>query len=318
MKIVILDGRTLNKGDLSWEGLQALGECQIYENTTESEVITRCQGADIVLTNKVKLLKKEMEQLPDLKYIGVMATGYNIVDIAEAKKRGIIVTNIPAYSTDSVVQMVFAQILNIANQVEHYTEEIKDGKWSSNPDFCYWNTKLIELAGKTIGIVGLGNIGYSVARVAHAFGMKVIALTSKKKEVLDDYITPVTREELFRQSDILTLHCPLTPETNHFVNAEMLSLMKPTAILINTGRGPLIDEQAVADALNNRTLFAAGMDVMAVEPPTADNPLLKATHCYMTPHIAWATFEARTRLMKIAIDNIKAFQAGNPINNVTK
>ena len=249
MKIVVLDGRTLNKGDLSVDGLQALGECHIYENTQEDEVTERCQGAEIVLTNKVRILKKEMDALPALKYIGVLATGYNVVDIEEAKKRGIIVTNIPAYSTDSVVQMVFAHILNIANQVE-------------------------------------------------------------------DYITRVNKETLFRESDILTLHCPLTADTHHFVNKEMLSLMKPSAILINTGRGPLIDEQAVAEALNNRTLFAAGIDVMSSEPPLADNPLLTATQCYITPHIAWATYEARVRLMQIAIQNIRSFQEGHIINNV--
>ena len=243
MKIVVLDGRTLNKGDLSWDGLQALGECHIYENTQEDEVTERCQGAEIVLTNKVHILKKEMEALPALKYIGVLATGYNVVDIEEAKKRGIIVTNIPAYSTDSVVQMVFAHILNIANQVEHYTQEIRRGKWTQNPDFCYWNTKLFELAGKKLGIVGLGHIGMSVAHVAHAFGMQVLALTSKSKDQLEDYITPVDKETLFRESNILTLHCPLTADTHHFVNKEMLSLMKPSAILINTGRGPLIDER---------------------------------------------------------------------------
>lgn len=316
MKIVVLDGRTLNKGDLSWDGLQALGECHIYENTQEDEVTERCQGAEIVLTNKVRILKKEMEALPALKYIGVLATGYNVVDIEEAKKRGIIVTNIPAYSTDSVVQMVFAHILNIANQVEHYTQEIRKGKWTQNPDFCYWNTKLFELAGKKLGIVGLGHIGMSVAHVAHAFGMQVLALTSKSKDQLEDYITPVDKETLFRESDILTLHCPLTADTHHFVNKEMLSLMKPSAILINTGRGPLIDEQAVAEALNNRSLFAAGIDVMSSEPPLADNPLLTATQCYITPHIAWATYEARVRLMQISIQNIRSFQEGHIINNV--
>ena len=212
--------------------------------------------------------------------------------------------------------MVFAHILNIANQVEHYTQEIRKGKWTQNPDFCYWNTKLFELAGKKLGIVGLGHIGMSVAHVAHAFGMQVLALTSKAKDQLEDYITPVDKETLFRESDILTLHCPLTADTHHFVNKEMLSLMKPSAILINTGRGPLIDEHAVAEALNNRTLFAAGIDVMSSEPPLADNPLLTATQCYITPHIAWATYEARVRLMQIAIQNIRSFQEGHIINNV--
>ena len=317
MKIAILDGRTVNPGDLSWENLQALGDCTIYESTSEQEVIEHCADAEAVLTNKVCLRKETPEQLPHLKYIGVLATGYNVIDIEEAKRRGIIVTNIPAYSTDSVVQSVFAHLLNITNQVAHYTSEIKAGAWCSSPDFTYWNTPLTELAGKTFGIVGLGHIGSAVARVAHAFGMKVIALTSKKKEALEDYITPVNREELFRNSDVLSLHCPLTDSTHHFVNAETLSWMKPSAILINTGRGPLLDEQAVANALNNRSLFAVGVDVLSTEPPMPTNPLLKATHCYITPHIAWATREARIRLIDIATRNLKAFQEGNSINEVS-
>ena len=317
MKIAILDGRTVNPGDLSWENLQALGDCTIYESTSEQEVIEHCADAEAVLTNKVCLRKETLEQLPHLKYIGVLATGYNVIDIEEAKRRGIIVTNIPAYSTDSVVQSVFAHLLNITNQVAHYTSEIKAGAWCSSPDFTYWNTPLTELAGKTFGIVGLGHIGSAVARVAHAFGMKVIALTSKKKEALEDYITPVNREELFRNSDVLSLHCPLTDSTHHFVNAETLSWMKPSAILINTGRGPLLDEQAVANALNNRSLFAVGVDVLSTEPPMPTNPLLKATHCYITPHIAWATREARIRLIDIATRNLKAFQEGNSINEVS-
>ena len=317
MKIAILDGRTVNPGDLSWENLQALGDCTIYESTSEQEVIEHCADAEAVLTNKVCLRKEALEQLPHLKYIGVLATGYNVIDIKEAKRRGIVVTNIPAYSTDSVVQSVFAHLLNITNQVAHYTAEIKVGTWCCSPDFTYWNTPLTELAGKTFGIVGLGHIGSAVARVAHAFGMKVIALTSKKKEALEDYITPVNREELFRNSDVLSLHCPLTDSTHHFVNAETLSWMKPSAILINTGRGPLLDEQAVANALNNRSLFAVGVDVLSTEPPMPTNPLLKATHCYITPHIAWATREARIRLIDIATRNLKAFQEGNSINEVS-
>lgn len=317
MKIAILDGRTVNPGDLSWESLQALGDCTIYESTSEQEVIEHCADAEAVLTNKVCLRKEALKQLPHLKYIGVLATGYNVIDLTEAKRRGIVVTNIPAYSTDSVVQSVFAHLLNITNQVAHYTSEIKAGSWCSSPDFTYWNTPLTELAGKTFGIVGLGHIGSAVARVAHAFGMKVIALTSKKKEALEDYITPVNREELFRNSDVLSLHCPLTDSTHHFVNAETLSWMKPSAILINTGRGPLLDEQAVANALNNRSLFAVGVDVLSTEPPMPTNPLLKATHCYITPHIAWATREARIRLIDIATRNLKAFQEGNSINEVS-
>ncbi len=316
MKIIVLDGRTINKGDLSWEELRALGECRIYENTREEEIAGRCRDAEIILTNKVCILKKEMEQLPSLRYIGVLATGYNVIDVGEAKRRGIVVTNIPAYSTASVVQMVFAHILNIANGVEHYSQEIRAGEWVRQPDFCYWNTRLFELAGKKLGIVGLGHIGMEVARVGHAFGMEILAFTSKPKNRLERYINSVGKETLFRESDILTLHCPLTTDTYHFVDREMLSLMKPTAVLINTGRGPLLDEQAVAEALNNRTLFAAGMDVLSTEPPLADNPLLTATQCHITPHIAWATYEARVRLMQVAVRNIRSFLEGHVMNQV--
>lgn len=316
MKIAILDARTVNPGDLSWESIQNLGECAIYEETAAADTVAHCTGAEAVLTNKVCLRKAELDALPQLKYIGVLATGYNVIDIDEARRRGIVVTNIPAYSTDSVVQMVFAHLLNITNQTAHYTAEIKEGAWCNSRDFTYWNTPLVELAGKTFGIVGLGHIGSAVARVANAFGMRVIALTSKRREALEPYITPVSREELFRESDVLSLHCPLTDSTLHFVNAETLAWMKPSAILINTGRGPLLDEQAVADALNGGRLFAAGVDVLSTEPPMPDNPLLTARRCYLTPHIAWATREARTRLMAIATENIRAFQSGKTINNV--
>ena len=317
MKIVVLDGRTVNQGDLTWNDLQALGECIVYESTTSAEIVPHCSDADIVLTNKVPFSKETLAQLPLLKYIGVLATGYNIVDIAAAGRQGVVVTNIPSYSTNSVVQSVFAHLLNITNQVAHYTDEVRSGAWVQSRDFCFWNTPLIELADKTMGIVGLGHIGARVAEVAHALGMKVIAFTSKQQNELPNYITPVDKEALFRQSDVVTLHCPLTAATKAFVNDEALRWMKPTAILINTGRGPLIDEQAVADALNSDRLFAAGVDVLSVEPPTAGNPLLSAKHCYFTPHIAWATKEARVRLMRIAVENIRAFQIGAPINVVS-
>ncbi len=317
MKIVVLDGRTVNQGDLTWNDLQALGECIVYESTTSAEIVPHCSDADIVLTNKVPFSKETLAQLPLLKYIGVLATGYNIVDIAAASRQGVVVTNIPSYSTNSVVQSVFAHLLNITNQVAHYTDEVRSGAWVQSRDFCFWNTPLIELADKTMGIVGLGHIGARVAEVAHALGMKVIAFTSKQQNELPNYITPVDKEALFRQSDVVTLHCPLTAATKAFVNDEALRWMKPTAILINTGRGPLIDEQAVADALNSDRLFAAGVDVLSVEPPTAGNPLLSAKHCYFTPHIAWATKEARVRLMRIAVENIRAFQIGAPINVVS-
>lgn len=317
MKLVVLDGRTVNQGDLSWEAFDCMADCTVYESTACDEIVSRCQDADAVLTNKVPFNKETLEALPKLKYIGVLATGFNIVDVESARSRGVLVTNIPSYSTNSVVQMVFAHLLNISNRVAHYTREIRKGAWNNSPDFCYWNTPLFELAEKTIGIVGLGHIGSAVARVAHDFGMDVIALTSKRQTDLPDYISPVGKEELFRKSDVLTLHCPLNQNTRYMVNKETLSLMKPTAILINTGRGPLIDEQAVADALNGDRLFAAGVDVLSTEPPRADNPLLTAKNCSITPHIAWATKEARIRLIDIAANNLKAFMDGCPINVVS-
>ena len=316
MKIAVLDGFCLNPGDLQWVAIEALGETVVYDRTSRDEVIERAKDADVVLTNKTIIKKETMQQLPKLKYIGVLATGYNVVDIEAAREQGIVVTNIPAYSTDSVVQNVFAHILNIANQVAHHSVAVKAGRWTSSRDFSFWDMSLMELSGKTMGLVGLGNIGMATAKVAHAFGMKVIAMTSKTKEELPDFITSVDKEVLMSTSDIISLHCPLNDETRNIINKQSLELMKPTAILINTGRGPLIDEQALADALNSGQLFAAGLDVLSSEPPKADNPLLDARNCYITPHIAWATFEARQRLMKIATDNLQAFAQGKLVNVV--
>lgn len=318
MKIVVLDGYAANPGDLSWDELKSLGECIVYDRTTPSEVTERAAGADILLTNKVVLNADTIAALPHLKYIGVLATGYNVVDIAAAKERGIVVTNIPAYSTPSVAQMVFAHILNIAQQVQHYTDEVRKGRWSSNPDFCFWDTPLIELRGKKIGIIGLGQTGYNTARIAIGFGMEVHAYTSKSTFQLPPEIRKTELDELFANCDIISLHCPLTDSTREMVNAERLRLMKPTAILINTGRGPLINEQDLADALNNGTIYAAGVDVLSQEPPRADNPLLSARNCYITPHIAWASTAARERLMQIMLENIKAYQDGKPVNVVNK
>jgi len=318
MKIVVLDGYAGNPGDLSWEDVQALGNCTIYDRTYPAEKIERVKDAEIILTNKVPFSAADFDQLPNLKYIGVLATGYNIIDTEAAKAHGVVVTNIPAYSTNSVAQMVFAHLLNITNSVQHYTDEARAGLWSSNPDFSYQNTQLIELHRKKIGIVGLGNTGRAVARMAIGFGMEVYAFTSKSHFQLPPEIHKMDLDELFRECDIISLHCPLTPTTKNLVNAERLKTMKPTAILINTSRGPVVNEQDLADALNNGTIYAAGMDVLSVEPAAADNPLLKARNCFITPHIAWATKEARIRLMQITIDNIKAFQAGAPINVVNK
>ncbi|MBR2497110.1 MAG: D-2-hydroxyacid dehydrogenase, partial [Parabacteroides sp.] len=293
-----------------------LGECRYYDRTSAELVVERAQGAEVVFTNKVLLSEEVIAALPNLKYIGVLATGYNVVDIEAAKKRGIVVTNIPAYSTESVAQTVFAHLLTISNQVAHYSEEARTGVWTKCPDFSYTNTPLLEWNGKTMGIVGLGNIGQAVARIALAFGMKVIAYTSKKKEELPTGIFPVSKKELFQQSDVLSLHCPLTPDTKEFVCAETLSWMKPTAIVINTSRGLVVNEADLADALNEGKIMAAGVDVLSSEPPKADNPLLNARNCYITPHIAWATLEARTRLMQTAVDNLKSYRKGNVKNNV--
>lgn len=316
MVIKVLDGYGLNPGDLSWEGLEKLGECTIYDRTAPSEVLEHAKDAEVLFTNKTVIKGEHMVQLPRLKYIGVLATGYNVIDIPAARERGIVVTNIPAYSTDSVTQLVFAHLLNIVNRVGHYAEESRQGYWANNPDFCYWNTPLTELAGKKIGIVGMGNIGQAVARVATAFGMEVCAYTSKKSFSEFPNLRIMPLDELFRECDVITLHCPLTDTTRKMVNKERLETMKPTAILINTGRGPLIDEQALADALNNGVIAAAGLDVLSAEPPKPDNPLLTAKNCFITPHIGWATREARVRLMEIALNNLKSFQEGKVINNV--
>ena len=315
--IVILDGYTANPGDLSWEKLKEIGTLTVYDRTKPEETIERAKEAEIVLTNKVLLRREEIEQLPRLKYIGVLATGYNVVDLEAARERGIIVTNVPAYSTESVAQMVFAHLLTVTNRTEHYAIQNRQGKWTASPDFSYWDTTLTELAGKTFGIVGLGNIGQRVAAIAQAFGMKVIAYTSKAANQLPDYIEKKTMEELLAESDVLSLHCPLTPDTKHLINKETLQMMKASAILINTGRGPLVNDQAVAEALNSQQLRAFCADVLTEEPPHADNPLLQCEHAYITPHIAWATCEARTRLIEIATENVKAFIEGKAQNVVS-
>lgn len=316
MKITVLDGYGLNPGDLSWNSMGELGELTVYDRTAPEKIYERSVDSDILITNKTRLDGEMIARLQKLKYIGVLATGYNVVDVEAARRHGITVTNIPAYSTMSVAQQVFALLLAATNRVEHYATSNRDGRWSSNPDFCYWDTQLNELAGKTMGIIGLGNIGKAVARIATAFCMRVIASTSKKQEELPEGIEKKGLHEVFAESDVLTLHCPLTPKTEKMVNATTLSLMKPTAILINTGRGPLIDEEAVASALHEGRLGGFGADVLSSEPPSADNPLLSAPNAYVTPHIAWATKEARQRLMDTAVGNIAAFLAGNKCNTV--
>lgn len=316
MKIVVLDGYALNPGDLSWTGMEALGELTVYERTSPSEVLERSAGAEVLITNKTVITAEHMVALPQLKYIGVLATGYNVVDIDEARNRGIVVTNIPAYSTASVAQMVFAHVLNITQRVGYYATENANGRWTKSVDFCYWDTDLVELDGKKMGIVGLGNIGRATARIAQAFGMEVLVVTSKEQSALPEGMKKVTLDELFAQSDVVSLHCPLTPDTKEMVNAARLQTMKPSAILINTGRGPLVNEQDLADALNEGRIAAAGLDVLSVEPSVTGNPLLGARNCFITPHIAWATKEARIRLMDIAVNNLKSYQEGIIINNV--
>lgn len=316
MKIVELDGYAANPGDLSWEPLQELGELTVYDRTPASLVVERAKDADIILINKVVIDEKVLSQLPRLKYIGVLATGYNVVDVEAATRHGVVVTNIPAYSTESVAQMTFAHILNITNRIGHYARQSREGRWSHNPDFCYWDTHLCELAGKTIGIVGLGNIGQRVACIARYFGMDVFAYTSKNSADLPEGIQKTTMDGLLAVSDIITLHCPLNEQTRHLINAETLAKMKEGSILINTGRGPLVDEQAVADALASGHLLGYGADVMIDEPPSANNPLLAQRNAFITPHIAWATREARQRLMDVCVKNVKAFIEGHPTNAV--
>lgn len=316
MRIIVLDGFGLNPGDLSWKGMEALGELTVYNRTSPSELLERSKGAEVLITNKTVIDAAAMAALPDLKYIGVLATGYNVIDITVAKERGIIVTNIPAYSTNSVAQMVFAHILNITQRVGHYAYANRCGRWANNPDFCYWDTPLTELDGKKIGIIGLGNTGQATARIALAFGMQVCAYTSKPQSQLPEGMTKLDLEEIFRECDFVSLHCPLTADTKKLVNAARLATMKPTAILINTGRGPLINEKDLAEALNEGVIAAAGLDVLSTEPPMLTNPLLTAKNCYITPHIAWATKEARMRLMDIAVGNLKSYIDGVIINNV--
>ena len=320
MNIVVLDGYTLNPGDLTWKDLESLGQYTVYDRTDPKEVVPRAKDAEIVLTNKTVLSSDVITQLPKLKYIGVLATGYNVVDIEAARDVGIPVTNVPAYSTQSVAQMVFAHLLNLAQHIAHHAETVRCGRWTSNPDFCYWDTPLIELVGLTMGIIGFGRIGQATAKLALAFGMKVIAY---------DIVTPssmpvgppegcqfVELDDIFRLSDVISLHCPLTPQTKKIINKERLELMKKTAFLINTSRGPLVDEQALAEALNNDKIAGAGLDVLSEEPPSENTPLLKAKSCYITPHIAWATRAARERLLQVVVDNAASFLAGKPQNVV--
>lgn len=316
MKIVVLDAYTLNPGERRWEELEELGEVVVHDRTAQLDVVRRAKDAEVVLTNKTILDGFILNLLPKLKYIGVLATGYNVVDLDVARQRGIVVTNIPAYSTQSVAQMAIAHLLNITQRVAHYAHEVHNGVWSAQPDFCYWNTPLIELAGKKIGIVGFGNTGQATAQIAEALGMEVWVYTSKPKKSLPKKYQKVTLNELFSACDVVSLHCPLTAENKEMVNSFRLSLMKQGAILINTSRGGLIDEKALEQALLSGKLLGVGLDVLSSEPVPNGNPLLKLKNCFITPHIAWATRESRMRLMNQAVENLKAWMEGRTINNV--
>lgn len=314
-RIVVLDGHTLNPGDLSWDAVRAMGECVIHERSAGSELFERLKGAQATLTNKVPLGRELLERLPDLRYIGVTATGFNIVDVEAARKQRIIVTNVPAYGTNSVAQTVFALLLELTHRVGHHAQTVREGKWARCPDFTYQDFPLVELAGLTLGIVGYGRIAKKVAAIAEAFGMHI--LVARHRPNLESPYPTAETNEVFRRSDVLTLHCPLTPGTKGIVNAERLALMKRTAFLINTSRGPLIDERALADALNAGMIAGAGLDVLSVEPPPGDHPLYRAKNCFITPHYAWATKAARQRLMDVSVKNLAAFLAGSPQNVVS-
>ena len=315
MKIVVLDGYTLNPGDLSWDGLKDLGDVTIHDYTPADQIVARARGAEILFTNKTPLTAATLAQLNKLTYIGVLATGYNVVDVKAAAARGVAVTNIPTYGTSSVAQMVFALLLELCHHVQLHSDAVRGGEWSASRDFCFWKTPLVELQGKTIGIVGFGRIGRQVAKIADAFGMRVLAQDKFQGPAPDlaDFRW-AELDELLAQSDVVSLHCPLFPDTAGLINQETLARMKPSTFLINTSRGGLIVDQDLSDALNRNQIAGAALDVLSVEPPPADNPLLKAKNILVTPHISWATAEARARLMGIAVDNLKAYLAGKPVN----
>mgnify|MGYP001334094294 CR=1 FL=1 len=315
-QIVVLDGYTLNPGDLSWTALEALGALALYDVTPPELTVSRARSAEIVLTNKTVLTRTVLAQLPRCRYVGVLATGYNVVDLPAATERGIVVTNVPAYGTHSVAQATVALLLELTNHVGHHAQTVREGRWSRNRDFCYWDRPLIELAGLTMGLIGLGRIGQAVAEIAHAFGMSVLAYDPLPAPAAPPWLRRVELDEVFRQSDVVSLHCPLTAANTGLVNAARLALMKPTAFLLNTARGPLVNEADLAAALNAGRIAGAGLDVLAVEPPAPDNPLLQARHCVITPHIAWATRQARLRLLATAVANVRAFLAGTPENVV--
>ncbi len=319
MKIVILDGFTLNPGDLSWDAMKEMGELVIYDRTPADKVAERAAGAEVVFTNKTPINEDALNQLPALKFIGILATGYNIVNTEVAKVKGIMVANVPGYGTTSVVQLTFALLLELCLHVQRHSDSVMDGKWSRSADFCFWDSPLIELSGKTMGIIGFGNIGQQVGDVAAAFGMKIIGNSrTRTDQAHRANFKWADIPELLEQSDVVSIHCPLFPETKGLINKESLKLMKGSAFLINTSRGPIIVDEDLADALNNEVIAGAGIDVLSTEPPPPGNPLFTAKNCIITPHIAWATKEARERLMNVTVSNLSAFLQGNPINVVNK
>jgi glycerate dehydrogenase len=317
MKLVILDGHAANPGDLSWDEFKKFGSLEIFDRTSADQMMSRLQGAAIVLTNKAVINRRVISTLLDLRYIGVTATGYNIVDVQAARERGIVVCNVPEYSTQDVAQAVFALILELTNHTGHHAATVREGTWSRSQDFCYWDYPLMALEGRTLGIIGYGRIGRVVGRIGQAFGMKILATgRSLSKNVASDGVQYVDVETLLRESDVVSLHCPLTPENERMVNMPFLAKMKRTAFLINTARGGLVDEAALADVLNQGVIAGAGLDVLSAEPPPMDNPLLNAKNCVITPHYAWATKTARERLLKISAENIRAWLEGKPKNVV--
>lgn len=318
MKIIVLDGHTLNPGDLSWEPWQQYGDVIVYERTAPDEIVARCAGAEVILTNKVPLNAEILSSLPFLKYIGVTATGYNIIDVGAAGRLGIVVSNVPSYGTASVAQMTFALLLELSLHVQRHSDSVMEGKWSRSPDFCFWDYPLVELAGKTMGIIGMGNIGGRVADIAMAFGMSVIGESrSRADQSHRPNFSWASVPELLERSDVVSIHCPLFPETRGLINKETLSLMKNSAFLLNTSRGPIIVEEDLAAALNAGVIAGAGIDVLATEPPAQGSPLFGARNCIITPHISWATREARARLMKTSFDNLAAYKSGHPVNLCT-
>ena len=319
MKLVVLDGYALNPGDLSWSAMESMVEVVVHERTAADQIVERALDADILLTNKTPLRAATLAQLPKLKFIGVLATGYDVVDVADAKTRGIPVANVPTYGTDSVAQFAFALILELCHRVQLHSEAVRAGEWSSNPDWSFWKTPLIELSGKTLGIAGFGRIGRRTAAIGHALGMRILANDLVQANAPDyEGFRWGTLDEIFAESDVISLHCPLTADNVEMVNAARLAKMKSNAFIVNTSRGKLINMQDLADALNEGRIAGAAIDVLPVEPPPAGNPLFTAKNCILTPHIAWATHGARERLMNIVVENVRAFLAGTPINVVNK